>query len=494
MPSRENREDRLRLVALARGAAAAVLVTVAAAGMARARNPHCSGGILYVTQGMRDKDKGDAESYRRQMNKAVTELEQCTREDPNDAEALGYLGWAYAELDSAGPAGRAFAAAITSLTAKGDKKKVDWATGNRNHYWARAFNDGIEHVRVAQQAYPEFGAQPKDEAETTLKGEAEKHYREALVMLMRASLFKPGDPQTLRNLGAVYAFMQEFQKAEAVFQDGLKQAPGDSALAYALKAVRANYARSLGDAKKYDEAIAYFGELIKGDPNHVDHYVSLASILFDRAQTKEGAARSSDFCAAGDAYAKGGELKPGDADLPYNAGLAYQNCGAWEKSEAQWRLALKLRPDDETALASLGAVLAEQKKFAEAIKTLHAAVNLKPQNKNLHRQLGSVYTRAGNNPKGTEELMVYLAMQNGQPSADPAVAAKAVPAGSAAAKTLASDGSPDQVITWVADQNKYDTWFYWAKKRAYTFQRGGLVTKSDWSVADTSVPATGGRK
>ena len=52
---------------------AALLIGVAA-GPAQARNPHCSGGILYVTQGMRDKDKGDREGYERQMHKAVMEL------------------------------------------------------------------------------------------------------------------------------------------------------------------------------------------------------------------------------------------------------------------------------------------------------------------------------------------------------------------------------------------------------------------------------------
>ena len=201
-----------------------------------------------------------------------------------------------------------------------------------------------------------------------------------------------------------------------------------------------------------------------------------------------------DRSAAADAYAKAAQIKPTDADLPFNAALAYYNCGAWEKSEAQWRVASKLRPDDEKVLGQLGMVLAEQRKFDEAIRVLHAAVLLKPQDKDLHRQLGSVYTKAGNNPKGTEELMVYLAMQNGQPAADAAAAAKAAGAGSAAAKTLASDGPPDQVITWVAESASYDTWFYWEKKRAYTFKLGTLVTRSDWSAADTSAPTAGGKK
>jgi tetratricopeptide (TPR) repeat protein len=486
----------LRIGRIAACAGAAVLLAATTAGVALARNPHCSGGILYVTQGMREKDKTnpDMESYSRQMNKAVAELEQCASEAPEDFEALGYLGWAYAELDSAGPAGRAFAAAIQGLAAKGDKKKAEWASSNRSSYWARAFNDGIGHIQNAQQLYSDFAKPPADEAETSLKAEAERHYRQAIVSLTRASLLKPGDPQTLRNLGAVHAFMDEFHEAEAVFQDGLKQVPGDSSLTYALQAVRVNYARSLVDQKKYDEAIAYFGDLLKSDPNNGDHYLSIGDAYFRRAQGKQGEERNADFRLAGDGYARAGELKPGDADLPFNAALAYQNAGVWDKAEAQWRVAVKLRPDDVEARSSLAAVLAEQKKFEEAIKTIHMAVNLKPENKTLHRQFGAIYTKAGINGKATEELMVYLAMQNGQPATDPVAAAKAAREGSAAARTLASDGNPDQVTTWAADQDTYETWFYWAKKRAYTFKAGSLVTRSDWSVADTAVPSSGGGK
>lgn len=479
---------------LLRSLAVAMLLTAAVTERADARNPHCSGGILYVTQGMRDKDKGDRESYERQLRKAVVELEQCTAEDPHDAEALGYLAWAYAEVESAGPAGRAFAGAIAGLNEKGDKKKAAWAIGNRNSYWARAFNDGIEHIRIAQQAYTDFTKPAADEAETMLKGEAEKHYREALGDLRRASLLKPADPQTMRNLGSVHAFMGEYREAEAVFSEGLKSAPGDSALGLSLKSVRVSYARSLVQAKRFDEAITHFNELIKAEPESPDHPLSLGEALFGRAQSNEGDARKADFRLAGDAYARAGELKPDDADLPFNAALAYQNAGAWDRAETQWRLAIKIRPDDVEALSSLGSVLAEQKKFVEAVKTVHGAVALKPQNKTLHRQLGSIYTKTGNNGKATEELMVYLAMQNGKPAADPAAAAASASPTTAAGKILASEGSPEQVYLWTADKDSYDTWFYWGKKRAFTFKLGSLVTKSDWAVADLTVSAGAGGK
>ena len=55
------------------------------------------------------------------------------------------------------------------------------------------------------------------------------------------------------------------------------------------------------------------------------------------------------------------------------------------------------------------------------------------------------------------------------------------PAGAAGAKALASNGTPEEVISWEASGEKYDSWFYWQKKQALHFKGGLLITSSDWS-------------
>ena len=112
---------------------------------------------------------------------------------------------------------------------------------------------------------------------------------------------------------------------------------------------------------------------------------------------------------------------------------------------------------------------------------LQKAVIADPKNKQLHRQLGAVYNKAGNTAKSTEELLVYLALQQGKPAADAAAEAKTFKAGTAAANTLAKEGAPDQINQWEGDGQKYSTWFYWTKKLAYHFSGdGALASKSDW--------------
>lgn len=474
--------------AIARAASLAALAVALLAGAAEARNPHCAGGIQYVVQAMRDKDKGNLEDYTREINKAVQQLEICQNEDPADFEAIGYLGWAYAEVESMGPAGKAFQAAIKGLEGKGDVKKRDWVVNNLNSYWARAFNDGIAKIQTAQTFYPDFCKEAESDADKTSKAEALKSYQEAEASLTKAMLIKPGDPQSIRNLASVHALTCDFPKAEAVVRQGLEVAPGDTALATMMRMVRINYANQLAEQKKFDEAITFFGDLVKAEPSNPDLHLSVADVYFRRAQGGQGDSRKPDFAAAGESYAKAFGLRA-DADLSFNAGVAFQNAQMWEKAEAMWAKTVELRPDDTDALSSWGASLVELKRCPEAITQVHKAVGLKPKDKNLHRQLGAIYTRCGNNARGTDEMMVYLAMQHGQPVADAASQAKAAKQGTDAAKTLASDGVPEDVIQWELDKQKVETWFYWSKNRAVAFIDGTLSRKSDWTTADAKPAA-----
>jgi tetratricopeptide (TPR) repeat protein len=471
---------RHRAIAIGAGLAMLALVLVLA-GTAEARNPNCAGGIQYVVQAMRDKEKGNLEDYQREIFKAVDRLTLGASEDPADLEALAYLGWAFAEIDSACPAGQAFQKAIEGLKAKGDKK-ADWAISNRESYWARNFNAGVADIQAGQAAYAEFTKEPADDGEKALKAEAANKYASAIAALDRAACLRPGDARTARNLGTVYALLGDMLKAEVVLREGLVSAPGDTDLVSSLALVRRNYAGKLLDEKKYEEAIGFFADLLKSSPNDADLHSGLADAYFKRAFTLEGDARKSDFKSAGDQYDKAARIKAGEADLLFNAALAYQNAGDFAAAETEWRDFIKLKPEDTDAMAALGSTLAELKKYDEAAAVLHEAVNLKPREKNLHRQLGGVYARADNQPKSYEEMVVYIALERGTPAENAADAAKKAPASSDAAKTLASLGAPDELRYWEADGQKYETWFYWARNVAYTMRAGLQVAKSDWGA------------
>ena len=456
----------------------AALACLAWAGTALARNPHCAGGMLLVVQGLKDKDRGNTEDYQREMSKAVEQLTMCSSEDPADFEAMGYLGWALAEVDSAGPAGEAFQKAWDGALVKGDKKKIEIILSNRDHYWSIYYNDGIKNIQDGQQY-----------ADADAKDEAKAAFGKAIVALTKAKLLRPGHSQTLRNLATAYAMDGNFDLAEVVLKNGQTEAAKDTAVSQlddALRTVRSNKANALLSANKIDEAIGYYVELTKQEAGNSDLWMGLGAAYFKRAEGKQDAAKKADFKLAGDAYAKAYQLRSEDQNLVFNAALAYQYAGELAAAEGQWRAVLAKTPNDPDALSSLGSVLADEKKFDDATSVLLRAISIKPEEKIYFRQLGAVYSKGGNNDKSTEMLLVYMAMNKGTAVADAAGTAKGAKAGSAAANTLGAMGAPDKVLEWddSSGGGKLQTWVYSGKQLAFTFNAAGvLIRKSDWSAA-----------
>ena len=123
-------------------------------------------------------------------------------------------------------------------------------------------------------------------------------------------------------------------------------------------------------------------------------------------------------------------------------------------------------------------MLADEKKFPDAISVAMKAVACDPKNKSGYRQLGAIYAKAGDNPHSKQFLYAYLALDKGKPSDSPTSAS-----GADGAKLQAKMGKPESIYPWEADGQKYETWFYWSKSQALHFSGdGALASKSDWGT------------
>ncbi len=473
--------------AFAIGTALAVLTAVTLGGVAQARNEHCAGGIQYVVGGMRDKDKGNTEDYLNQMHKAIQQLEMCAEGDPDDYEAMGYLGWAYAELDSAAPSGAAFKRCLDGLTAKGDKKLQQWKD-NRQGYWVGFYNKGINLMKAALELYPDIGLKPKSEdaSEVRMFNDTRAKYSEAIGWFTKATQLKPEDPVAYLSMGQAYQYVGRFDDAEATFKAGLKMAPNDSLLLTSMTNLRKNIANQLINDKKYDEAITFFNDLLKSEPANADLQLGLGNAYFEKAQAPgvSDADKKSFFKSAGEAWSKAGAVRPGEFDLAYNAGVAFQNGGDPAQAEAQFRRALSINPDDLDVPRALGKSLIEQGKFDDAVAVVYKVLMKNPKKAEFHQLLSAAYDKGGNKSKSTEEAMVYLALRSGTalPDAESAASAGAT----AEVNTFKAMGKPDEIFEWKADRDTYRTWLYWTKGQAFHFKAGNLVMKSDWSAPATA--------
>ena len=479
---------KIRMVATAGLAAGLLLGGIGR--MAEARNANCSGGILYVSQALQARQNKDMPEADKLMHRAVDRLSQCATEDPEDYEALGYLGWAYAEIDSFRPAGVYFERSIQGLAKKGDKKKVDWATTNRGSFVVNQLNQGIGKIREAQGIY-DMSKPPTNDAEKVQAAEALKRSDEAIMRLQNALLLTgPGDTlaiSALKNMAFAYMMSGRSDQAAAAYRRAQQIAPNDPDIKAALLAMRNDSAMRViekgGDPNK---AIEILQQLVKEDPTNPLRYGARGDALFTRAQsTKDEAKAKADYKAAGDDYAKAFQLSSSkEASLAFNAAISYQNAKEYALAEPMWKASTQLSPDNVQGLGNYAVCLIQLKKYDDAAKVVQPALEKSAKDPEFRRLLAIAYATAGNTDKASQERFDYKALSAGKEVPEGPAAAKSAPAATGAGKTFAAMGAPDQVYEWEAESQKVQSWFYWSKKAAYHFSGNTLAIESHWGAVD----------
>jgi protein O-mannosyl-transferase len=84
-------------------------------------------------------------------------------------------------------------------------------------------------------------------------------------------------------------------------------------------------------------------------------------------------------------------MAPNDPTALYNAGNAFAKLHRWEDAIQVYRHALQFVPDDPSILDNLGFALAQNKQLAEAVPYFEAALKFEPNSFGAHNNLGTVY-------------------------------------------------------------------------------------------------------
>jgi tetratricopeptide (TPR) repeat protein len=435
----------------------ALLAMAICAGTAAARNFHCAGGIQYVIQGTKEKDKGNLEDANRIFGKGVAQLRQCTTEDPNDSEAWSYLGWALAEVDSAAEAGAAFDQAETRLV--GNAKALTIATQNRKSYWVNYYNEGLSKYKQADSILA-----VKEILNSTDPKAAEAKARLALseISFKKAVAISPKEISAYNNLAIVLALQGKFPEANAVIEQGLKLDPQNKdLLERKTNMVRNALAEQLkkGD---YEAGLALIDQMLTTSPNDYDLLVQGAQTAFEQGEKleekKDPAAKAS--YARAQAYYGRAAASGADAtakkDMTYNQAIAAQKAGA----------------------------------DVESAKLVWGLVQENPKDKALQGMLRSSYDRMGSKKKADDQVWVVLGL-NETAVAVPDVAgytAKVVKT-SDAGKTLTAQGNPEEVRQFKSGETQIDLWYYWNKKQVFAFAGGRQVGSANWGEFGPETPA-----
>jgi len=209
--------------------------------------------------------------------------------------------------------------------------------------------------------------------------EAEARYRRSLAL-------RPGDDDTLNNLGAILHRLGRQEEAAACFAGVLEIAP-DHAEAHN------NLANALQLQGRIDEAVVHYRRAIALKPGYGEAYSNLGSAL----------QLLGDLDGAETAYARALALRPGLADAHSNLGTLYSLQARMGEAALCFEQALALRPDYPEAFNNLGNVLQWDGRLDLAVAAYERAARLRPNFAGAHMNLGMALLSAGQFERGWRE-------------------------------------------------------------------------------------------
>ncbi len=156
---------------------------------------------------------------------------------------------------------------------------------------------------------------------------------------------------------------------------------------------------NLDALENYEEADARLAAVVDADPAALDAVIAFGDMLRGRKM----------FAEAADTYTRGvatiAEPEQKHWQLFYFRGICYERTKRWELAEADFKTALKLKPDQPLVLNYLGYSWVDQGlNYDEALGMIEKAVELRPDDGYIVDSLGWVYYKLGRYEDAVREL------------------------------------------------------------------------------------------
>jgi tetratricopeptide (TPR) repeat protein len=173
--------------------------------------------------------------------------------------------------------------------------------------------------------------------------------------------------------------------------------------------------------KQYDQAIEQFNKAGELDPNQLAVWSHLAEAYMDLANSKTGADRDAALQKGLETYQKAIALKPDDASLHNNYGLALAKAGKIPEMQAELQKAVEIDPTHACqSYYNLGAILTNSGKTDDALAAFKKATDADPKCADAYYQEGvTLVAKATTTPDGkinpvpgtVEAIQKYLELQ-----------------------------------------------------------------------------------
>jgi tetratricopeptide (TPR) repeat protein len=178
------------------------------------------------------------------------------------------------------------------------------------------------------------------------------------------------------HIAEIYFAQQGVDKALAVLEAIEAGAAQDQVKVLRAKAIFNTY------VKKYNEAIGFYQDALKIEPNHVEVLMAQAMLFYNEKQFSEYEANLSHVLA----------LRPDDVEALNALGYFYaEQAIKLDEAEGLLSRALKLAPDNHFVLDSMGWLYYQQKNYAHAVLFLQKALDIQMDDEILMHLIAALW-------------------------------------------------------------------------------------------------------
>ena len=234
------------------------------------------------------------------------------------------------------------------------------------------------------------------------------YFHEAEASFRLAARADPSSAEALYGIGSVYLKQEKIREARGSFSDALK-------LKASYPDTRTNSYNNLGliaaREGKTDEAIGYFQEALRLNP---EHFIALENLGNAYRQEKRwGEARAE--------LEKALAVKPDDPEANYSLGMVFAQTDQTESAYQYLRKALQYRPAYPEALNNLGVLYLRTGHTKEAIAKFEESIRVAPLFDQSYLNLARVYQIEGALDQARAVLLELLKQRPGHVEAQQAL-------------------------------------------------------------------------
>lgn len=442
-------------------------------------------------------------------DKAAVQLECARKQEPQNLQVYLLLGSARAELGEYASSGAAFRMGIEAAKAKKDDKKAAEIRNNQQAYMSTLYNKGVKAMsalKAVEESEEQEGAKrlfdtpPAPEVaitDTTVYGkyDGSSPVEESAYWFRLAALMDPSEVNIYRNLSFLYEAMGHTDDAMAAAREGLRLAPNDEKLSRNLRAAAVGRANRLFKAQKYEEAIAAYRIAIQNDPSSTLIYESQIAQAYYNLATGMDAKdpkRVAPLDSTVVAYKELLRDAPHDSASASIRETAYYNSSVILANQNRFADAVKVLdeataefPNSKELLSLSGQTKFSAGDNAGAVAVLKQALNIDPRDPAVHQFLFLSLNKLNKQAESVAEYSIYKALSEGKARTGPALKTWVDSADNRLGpkhqlkKTLTAEGGyPEEVRTFQDGEKSLESWFYWSKGKVITFMDGQVLSQA----------------